>query len=289
MAVSIEPGVLYVVATPIGNLDDLSPRARDVLAGVDLVAAEDTRLTGQLLARLGLRRPLLSLHEHNERGRVAGLVERLAAGASVALVSDAGTPLISDPGFPLVRECRRRGIRVSPVPGPSALAAALSVGGLPTDRFRFEGFLPRAAAARRSLLDALAQEGATLVFFESAHRIAASLRDMASAFGAEREVVVGRELTKRFETVLAGPVGDVADRVEADPEQRLGEIVVLVAGTPAQTRHVDAEGERVLRALLSELPVRQAASLAARITGGRKADLYRRAIEMKGGADTAPS
>ena len=288
MAVSIEPGTLYVVATPIGNLGDLSPRAREVLAAVDLVAAEDTRVTGQLLARIGLHRPLISLHEYNERARVADLIERLASGQIVALVSDAGTPLISDPGFPLVRECRRRGIRVAPVPGPSALAAALSVSGLPTDRFRFEGFLPRTAAARRALLDDLAKEPCTLVFFESAHRIQPTLGDMVAAFGADREAVVARELTKRFETVLAGPLAEIAARVGRDPEQRLGEFVVLVAGAVAQTEGIGPEAERVLGILVAELPVKQAAALAARITGLRKADLYRRAVEMKGGAEAPP-
>jgi 16S rRNA (cytidine1402-2'-O)-methyltransferase len=288
MAVSIEPGTLYVVATPIGNLGDLSPRAREVLAAVDLVAAEDTRVTGQLLARIGLHRPLISLHEHNERARVADLIERLASGQIVALVSDAGTPLISDPGFPLVRECRRRGIRVAPVPGPSALAAALSVSGLPTDRFHFEGFLPRTAAPRRALLDDLAKEPCTLVFFESAHRIQPTLGDMAAAFGGDREAVVARELTKRFETVLAGPLAEIAARVAGDPEQRLGELVVLVAGAPPGDGALGPEAERVLGILVAELSVKQAAALAARITGLRKADLYRRAVEMKGGAEAPP-
>ncbi len=288
MAVSIEPGTLYVVATPIGNLGDLSPRAREVLAAVDLVAAEDTRVTGQLLARIGLHRPLISLHEHNERARVADLIERLASGQIVALVSDAGTPLISDPGFPLVRECRRRGIRVAPVPGPSALAAALSVSGLPTDRFRFEGFLPRTAAARRALLDGLVKVPCTLVFFESAHRIQSTLADMAAAFGPERDAVVARELTKRFETVLAGPLAEIAARVGRDPEQRLGEFVVLIAGAVAQAEGIGPEAERVLGILVADLPVKQAAALAARITGLRKADLYRRAVEMKGGAEAPP-
>jgi 16S rRNA (cytidine1402-2'-O)-methyltransferase len=288
MAVSIEPGTLYVVATPIGNLGDLSPRAREVLETVDLVAAEDTRVTGQLLARIGLHRPLISLHEHNERARVADLVERLASGRSVALVSDAGTPLISDPGYPLVRECRCRGIRVSPVPGPSALAAALSVSGLPTDRFRFEGFLPRTAAARRALLDGLAKAPGTLVFFESAHRIGPALGDMAAAFGGGREAVVARELTKRFETILSGSLADLAGRVDGDPEQRLGEFVVLVAGAPAEATGIGPEAERVLGILAADLPVKQAATLAARILGLRKADLYRRILELKGGAEAPP-
>ena len=286
MPTSTGRGVLYVVATPIGHLDDLAPRAREVLAGVDLIAAEDTRVTGQLLARLGIRRPLLSMHEHNERERLAALVERLEAGESVAVVSDAGTPLISDPGFPLVRECQRRGIRVSPVPGPSALAAALSVSGLPTDRFRFEGFLPRTASARRARLEALAGEDCTLVFFESGHRIAASLADMAAVLGADRPGVLARELTKRFETVLAAPLDELAARVTGDPEQQLGEIVLVLAGAEAVVADETAISTgALLEALLKRLPLKEAVACAVEISGRPRNEVYRAALALRPGGD----
>jgi 16S rRNA (cytidine1402-2'-O)-methyltransferase len=284
MGVSIEPGVLYVVATPIGNLEDMSARARRVLDEVELIAAEDTRHTRALLAHLGVATPLLSLHEHNERERLALLLPRLEGGARIALVSDAGTPLISDPGFTLVRECHRRGVRVSPIPGPSALTAALSASGLPTDRFRFEGFLPRTAEVRRARLRELQTETVTLVFYESAHRIAASLADMAAILGNERQAVLARELTKRFETVRAGALAAVADAVAAEAEQRLGEMVVVVEGMPPPPADaISPAGRRALAILLEELPVKQAAVLAARLTGDAKNALYREAIARRRG------
>lgn len=287
MGVSIEPGVLYVVATPIGNLEDISARARRVLGDVELIAAEDTRHTRTLLSHLGVSTPLLSLHEHNERERLTLIVPRLEAGARIALVSDAGTPLISDPGFALVRECHRRGIRVSPIPGPSALTAALSASGLPTDRFRFEGFLPRTAEARRARLLELATETLTLVFYESAHRIAPSLRDMATTLGGERQAVLARELTKRFETVRASPLGVLAEAVAAEEEQRLGEMVVLVEGMPAPLPDaVSPAGRRALSILLDALPVKQAAALAARLTGDAKNALYREALARQQSDDS---
>jgi 16S rRNA (cytidine1402-2'-O)-methyltransferase len=286
MGVSIEPGVLYVVATPIGNLEDISARARRVLGEVELIAAEDTRHTRALLAHLGVSTPLLSLHEHNERERMALVLPRLEGGARIALVSDAGTPLISDPGFALVRECHRRGIRVSPVPGPSALTAALSASGLPTDRFRFEGFLPRTAEARRARLSELAAETVTLVFYESAHRLEASLADMAAALGGGRQAVLARELSKRFETVRAAPLLALAEAVAADEQQRLGEMVVLVEGAPpAAAGAVSPAGLRALTLLLDDLPVKQAAALAARLTGDSRNALYREALARRRGDD----
>lgn len=278
---SIEPGVLYVVATPLGNLDDITRRAVAVLAGADVIAAEDTRHTGRLLAHLGIDTPMLALHEHNERAAAERLLERLRVGEAVALVSDAGTPLISDPGFVLVRACRRAGVAVTPVPGPSALIAALSVAGLPTDRFRFEGFLPRKRQARRSRLADLAGETATLVFYESSHRVLEALDDLVAELGPQRQACIARELTKLHETLLAGELGELGERVRGDPNQRKGEFVLLLAGAADQPDTRTAEVDRQLRTLLRELPVRQAASLVAELTGEKRNRVYRRALALR--------
>ncbi|MBF8223066.1 16S rRNA (cytidine(1402)-2'-O)-methyltransferase [Halomonas sp. 328] len=275
-------GALYVVATPIGNLEDLSPRAARVLAEAALVAAEDTRHSGRLLRHLGIERPLLSLHEHNEASRVERIAAHLAAGEDVALVSDAGTPLICDPGFVLVRELRRRGHRVVPVPGPCALVTALSAAGLPTDRFLFRGFLPAKGGARRARLEALADRDETLVFYESPHRIRDTLADLAACYG-ERHLVLARELTKTFETFLEGSAKALLEVLAADPDQARGEFVVMVAGAPP--REVDAvtlEGGALLAALLSEgVGVKQAAAVAARVLGGGKKSWYAQAQALK--------
>nr|WP_236621741.1 16S rRNA (cytidine(1402)-2'-O)-methyltransferase [Luteimonas huabeiensis] len=268
-------GVLYVVATPIGNLGDLSARAGQTLREVAAICAEDTRRTRTLLAHLGIDTPTLPLHEHNEEAMAARLVARLAAGESLALVSDAGTPLVSDPGFRLVRAARQAGIRVSPVPGPSALVAALSAAGLPSDRFVFEGFLPAKAAARRERLAALAGESRTLIFYESAHRIVESLADLRAAFGDARRAVLARELTKLFETVLDGSLSALQAAVEADADQRKGEFVLLVEGAGEDAGAVLAEGRRVYALLSAHLPPSSAARLAAEITGAPRKALYR--------------
>ncbi len=267
-------GTLYVVATPIGNLADLSPRAQEVLRAADAVCAEDTRHTRQLLSHFGIERPLLALHEHNEEAMAQRVVARLEAGETLALVSDAGTPLVSDPGFRAVRAARAAGIRVSPVPGPSAIIAALSVAGLPSDRFAFEGFLPARPAARRERLRALAGEPRTLVFYEASHRIAESLADLGEAFGGQRPAVLARELTKLFETVLDGTLDALLARVEADADQRKGEFVVVVQGAGEDAAAKIAEGRRVYALLAPHLPPSTAARLAAEITGAPRKALY---------------
>lgn len=267
-------GTLHVVATPIGNLGDLAPRALETLRTVDAVCAEDTRRTRQLLAHFGLERPLVALHEHNEAQACTALVARLQSGASLALVSDAGTPLLSDPGFRLVRAARQAGIRVSPVPGASALLAALSVAGLPSDRFVFEGFLPSKPAARRERLQALATETRTLVCFESAHRIVDTLQDAAAAFGGDRPAVLARELTKLFETVLDGTLSQLQARVAADPHQRKGEFVLLVHGAGEEADAKVVEGRRLYAALSAHLPPSTAAKLAAELSGAPRKSLY---------------
>lgn len=273
-------GILYIVATPLGNLGDMSPRAVEVLSQVDVIAAEDTRHSLPLLRHFGVVTPCIAVHEHNERERSAELVARLQAGANIALISDAGTPLVSDPGYHLVRAAREQGVRVVPIPGPSALIAALSVSGLPTDRFVFEGFLAAKATVRRHRLEALRTETRTVVCFESGHRIIESLHDMASVFGVDRQAVVARELTKVFETVYGDTLGGLCQWVQADAHQQKGEFVVLVHGAVlAEDAETDAEAERVLRILLEDLPVKQAAALAAKITGRKRNVLYSMALK----------
>ncbi len=275
-------GTLFIVATPIGNLDDLTVRAGQVLAQVDLVAAEDTRHSGRLLQHLGIHKPMWALYDHNERGRASALLDRIGQGESVALISDAGTPLISDPGYVLVREARQRGIRVSPVPGACAMVAALSAAGLPTDRFLFEGFLPAKASGRRKALSALSRETATLVFYESPRRIRDLLADMVQVFGGDREVVLARELTKTFETFYPGAAADVLARLEDDPNAGKGEYVVMVAGAPpVQEEGAAVDADQVLALLLPELPVKKAARIASELTGRSRNELYQRALELR--------
>jgi len=271
---SVQPGCLWVVATPIGHRDDFSARAIATLREVAVIAAEDTRHSKPLLLLHNIATPLLALHEHNEREVVDAIVRRLRGGESVALISDAGTPLISDPGFRLVRAARAAGVRCAPVPGACAAIAALSVAGLPSDRFVFEGFLPPKSAARRARLQELAGESRTLIFYESSHRVAESLADMRMVFGDEREAVLARELTKLFETVIDEPLAQLAERVAHDPDQQRGECVLLVAGLGEEADAKLAEGQRIFAILREELPPAKAAKLAAAISGAPRKALY---------------
>ena len=278
-------GVLFLVATPIGNLADLSPRARDTLRDADLLLAEDTRHTSQLLNACGIARQpgtIESLHEHNERERVPGLIERLRAGATVALASDAGTPLMSDPGAALVSAAAAAGIEVIAVPGPCAAIAALTIAALPAARFAFEGFLPARPSARRDVLRALATETRTLVFYEAPHRLRESLDDMVAAFGAARPAAVAREITKKFETVYRGTLGSLAQQAAGDTGMTRGELVLVVQGAERAAAQAELDAERVLRPLLEELPVAQAAKLAAQITGRARRELYDLALKLRG-------
>jgi len=268
-------GKLYIVATPIGNLDDLSPRARQILDAVDAVLCEDTRHSGQMFARLGITTRRISFHEHNEEARAASIVQRLVAGESFALVSDAGTPLISDPGYRLLAAVRAADLPVSPVPGPCAAIAGLSVAGLPTDRFCFEGFLPPRAAARRKRLAALVSEPRTLVFYESGRRVADTLSDMIGAFGERRPATLARELTKVFESIYRGSLGDLGARSRADADFSRGEIVLVVAGNDdAAMPSATAGLEQIVALLVRELPASRAARIAAAITGCKRAEAY---------------
>ncbi|MBI5783203.1 MAG: 16S rRNA (cytidine(1402)-2'-O)-methyltransferase [Gammaproteobacteria bacterium] len=264
----------------------MAPRAARILSEVDLIAAEDTRHSGRLLRHFGIGTKTEAIHEHNERNQVPRLVEILKGGKSIAFITDAGTPLVSDPGFHLVRAARQAGIRVVPVPGACAAIAALSAAGLPSDRFVFEGFPPAKSAARRAVFEKLREEGRTIILYESPHRILESLRDMSEVFGDGREAVLARELTKQFETLRSGTLAELLEWVGRDANQQLGEFVILIHGVPrAEQGDVDEETERVLKILLDELPVSQAAALAAKITGLKKNRLYEYALGLKGGSD----
>lgn len=281
--VSNQFGCLYVVATPIGNLGDMSPRAIEVLRSVNIIAAEDTRHTGRLLAQFDCRTPQVSLHEHNETARLAGLLDRLRGGEAVALVSDAGTPLISDPGYRLVLAARQAGVTVLAVPGPSSVTAALSVAGLPTDRFYFEGFLPARSPARKRRLEALCDIGCTLVFFESGRRLAATLSDMVAVFGGDREAAISRELTKQFETTRRDVLAELMAWQAADPNQARGECVVMVASAAAvvdaaELKQASVDVDRLLSLLRQEgLSAKGAARIVAELSGLSANQLYVRA------------
>ncbi|PLR41219.1 16S rRNA (cytidine(1402)-2'-O)-methyltransferase [Chimaeribacter californicus] len=279
----ISASTLYVVPTPIGNLGDITQRALAVLQGVDLVAAEDTRHTGLLLQHFAINARLFALHDHNEQQKAELLLAKLQEGQSIALVSDAGTPLINDPGYHLVRRCREAGIRVVPLPGACAAIAALSAAGLASDRFCYEGFLPAKTKARKDTLQALIEEPRTLIFYESTHRLIDSLKDMVTVLGAERYVVLARELTKTWESIQGAPVGELLAWVLEDENRRKGEMVLIVEGHKATEEALPAEALRTLALLQAELPLKKAAALAAEIHGVKKNSLYRYALAQQEG------
>lgn len=272
-----------MVATPIGNLGDMSPRAREILAGVTAIAAEDTRHSRQLLRHFGIDRPCVALHEHNERNQVERLVEHLRAGQALALVSDAGTPLVSDPGYHLVRAAHMAGCRVVSIPGPSAVTAALSISGQSAERFVFEGFLPARPAARAQRLALLRHETRTLVFFEAPHRVIETLAAMTESFGGDREVTYVRELSKLYETARLTRLAELRDWVRADAAQQKGEIVIVVRGAEEAGDIAAAAAESMLRTLLEELPLKQAVTLAVRLTGINRNRLYEAALRLRAG------
>jgi 16S rRNA (cytidine1402-2'-O)-methyltransferase len=275
--------ILYVVSTPIGNLEDLTPRAVETLKKVDLIAAEDTRHSGRLMQHFAISTPMLAVHDHNESQRAQILFDKLSQGQSIALISDAGTPLISDPGYHLVSAVREAGYKVVPVVGACALIAALSVSGLATDRFSFYGFLPSKSSGRTQKLQQLAKVTHTQVFYESPHRIVAMVSDIVLVMGSHRQIVLARELTKTFETIYGGPAADVQAWLLADHNQQKGEFVVLIEGAEEEQLHdIGPEEERMLTLLLAELPIKKAAAITASITGHKKKALYDRALELQG-------
>ncbi len=274
--------LLYVVATPIGNLEDITHRAIEVLQSVALIAAEDTRHSSRLMAHFNIKTPMISVHDHNERQRVSTIIDKLSAGDNIALISDAGTPLISDPGFILVRAVREAGFKVVPIPGCSAVITALSAAGMPSNNFIFEGFLPAKRVGRKQQLQAIADDTRTVIFYESTHRILESLADMQEVLGADRYVVIARELTKTFETIHGAKLCELIDWIRADHNQQKGEFVVLVSGAePQRDQGISNETLRILDLMLEELPVKQACALTAKITGEKKNALYQEALLRK--------
>ncbi len=275
-------GILYIVATPLGNLGDISNRAIEILNAVDLIAAEDTRHSQRLLTHLGItKKQLIALHDHNERDQSAALLARIEEGQNIALISDAGTPLISDPGYLVVRSAHEQGIRVVPIPGPCALITALSVSGLPTDRFCFEGFLPAKTHAREEILQHLVPETRTLVFYEAPHRIVDTLKSIHTIFGAEREATLARELTKTFETIKQGTILELCTWVESDINQTRGEMVLILKGAMAAKKvGLTPEALNILRVLMGDLSLKQAVELTVKITGIRKREVYECALSL---------
>lgn len=278
-----QAGELYIVATPIGNLDDITQRAISTLKSVDFIAAEDTRHSARLLQHFSITTPMMAYHEHSDVRRLEKITQLLVNGKSIALISDAGTPLISDPGYQLVKTVRQQGINVVPIPGVCAIVTALSVAGLPSDRFVFEGFMPSKKTARCQYLTGLLREERTLIFYESSHRILQSITDMKDILGGDRIAVVARELTKTFETVLDGSLQALVDTITADANQQRGEFVVIVSGYKKSDEFVSIDESVItmMKALLEELPIKKAAAICAKLTGLNKRDLYQWALEQK--------
>ena len=278
---TLTPATLYIVATPIGNLGDISQRAIDILTQVDVIACEDTRHTGKLLSAFSIKNKTMSLHDHNERQRQDQVVTMLQEGKTIALVSDAGTPLISDPGFHLVRHCRSLGLQVSPIPGACAAISALSVAGLPTDRFSFEGFLPSKSGARQATLTALADESRTMVFYDAPRRAIDTVQDIVTTLGGERYIVIARELTKTFETIHSDTAENLLTWLEQDANQLKGEMVLIIEGYKATENEISAEVINTLKLLLAEMKPKKACAIAAEIYGVKKNALYEVALGLK--------
>ena len=277
---SIRRGILYIVATPIGNLEDLSTRAQRILGDVDLILAEDTRHSRRLLQHFGIATPVKAYHDHNERQLAPALIQKLLQGTNMALISDAGMPLISDPGYHLVRAAHRSGAVVVSVPGPCALVSALSIAGFPADRFVFEGYLPSRASTRRQHLESLRNELRTMVFYEAPHRVLSCLSDMAACFGRERPAAIARELTKQYENVRCDSLGNLVDWLKEDAKRTKGEFVLILEGAARSSPSVD-DAKRVLDVLLRALPLKQAVLLTEEITRVRKNELYGIALQLK--------